>query len=323
MRDFTISSAEQGQRLLHYVSRLLPGAAMGLIRKSLRKKNILLNGKKAEGKEILRAGDVVRIFFSDETLEKFMAGGKPQLEEKGDWKDFPKHIIYEDEQVLLLNKPAGLLSQGDGSGVPSLNDGLLSYLKDSIKPGVKPAICNRLDRNTSGLVAAGKTVEALQQLTAAIRGRTLRKEYEAIVVGTLEGGGTLKGFLTKDHAANRVRYSETGVPGAVPIETEYEVLKHISREGAALTLVKVHLITGRSHQIRLHFASIGHPLLGDRKYGSRESLSLSTKLHIKRQMLHAACLTFPKMEGALAPLSGRTFEAPLPGDMREVAYFGQ
>lgn len=320
MKQFTIQPNEAGQGALKYISKLLPSASMGLLRKSMRKKNITLNNTKMEGKEKLQAGDVLTVWFSEETLAKFMERDTPQVEISSRWKDFPQWIVYEDDQILVLNKPAGLLSQGDGSGKESLNDGLLSYLHDQVTATVKPSICNRLDRNTSGLVLAGKTVQALQALNGLIKDRSLKKEYQALVLGHMEGSGVLKGFLVKNHQTNQVRYTEKNGPGALPIETRYHVLDTFTKKGISFSRVQVELVTGRSHQIRLHFSSIGHPLLGDRKYGNKESLAASDKLHIRRQMLHAFQITFPMLSGPLENLSGKCFQADLPEDFLDVVH---
>ena len=312
MKEFTIKKEEAGQSALKYLARLLPEAPMGLLRKSMRKKNVTLNGKKMEGKEKLAAGDVLAVWFADETLDKFM-GAKAEVQEKC-LPDFPKWIVYEDENLLVINKPAGILSQGDASGEPSLNDGLLSYLGNRVS-SVKPSICNRLDRNTSGLVLAGKTISSLQTLNALIKDRSLHKIYFALVLGEVPESGILKGFLVKDHETNQGRYSEKKVPGAVPIETRYKRKAVYHREGITYSQVEVLLVTGRSHQIRIHFASIGHPLLGDKKYGNKESLAASRALSIHRQMLHAARLVFPKMEGEMGALAGKEFVASMPIDL--------
>ena len=317
MKQFTIQPNEAGQGALKYLCKLLPGASMGLLRKSMRKKNITVNDKKIEGKEKLKAGDVVKVWFSDETVAKFMAAEETKADISSRWHEFPQWIVYEDDQILVLNKPAGLLSQGDGSGKESLNDGLLFYLHDQVTATVKPSICNRLDRNTSGLVLAGKTVQALQALNGIIKDRSLHKEYQALVLGHVEGSGVLKGFLIKNHETNQVRYTEKKGPGALPIETRYQVLDTFTKKGIDFSLVQVQLVTGRSHQIRLHFSSMGHPLLGDRKYGNQASIAASEKLHIKRQMLHAFQLTFPILSGPLKSVSGKQFQAELPEDMKK------
>lgn len=319
MQEFIIQKEEAGQTVMKYLARLLPEASMGLLRKSMRKKNIVLNGKKIEGREKIAAGDSVKVWFSDETIEKFR--GKREEAPKRDYPDFETWILYEDENIVILNKPAGLLSQGDTSGAPSLNEALLSARES--RAGVTPSICHRLDRNTSGLVIAGKTVRGLQEMNALIKARSLTKVYQALVYGKTPASGILKGYLVKDHERNQVRYTERAEQGALPIETHYETLETVEARGCLFSLVCVHLVTGRSHQIRLHFSSIGHPLLGDRKYGSRASLSVSETLHIRRQLLHAASLTFPMLSDDFAYLSGKTFTAPLPADFAAVCHLGR
>lgn len=318
MQEFIIQKEEAGQTVMKYLARLLPEASMGLLRKSMRKKNIVLNGKKIEGREKIAAGDSVKVWFSDETIEKFRK--KKEEAPKRDYPDFEAWVLYEDENIVILNKPAGLLSQGDTSGAPSLNEALLVSRESG--GSVTPSICHRLDRNTSGLVIAGKTVRGLQEMNALIKARALTKVYQALVYGKTPPSGILKGYLVKDHERNQVRYTERAEMGALPIETHYETLETVEARGCLFSLVRVHLVTGRSHQIRLHFSSIGHPLLGDRKYGSRASLSASEALHIRRQLLHAASLTFPTLSDDFAYLSGKTFTAPLPADFASVCHLG-
>ena len=319
MQEFIIQKEEAGQTVMKYLARLLPEASMGLLRKSMRKKNIVLNGKKIEGREKIAAGDSVKVWFSDETIEKFR--GKKEESPKRDYPDFEAWVLYEDENIVILNKPAGLLSQGDTSGAPSLNEALLAARESG--GSVKPSICHRLDRNTSGLVVAGKIVRGLQEMNALIKARALTKVYQALVYGKTPPSGILKGYLVKDHERNQGRYTPCAEPGALPIETHYETLATTTVHGCTFSLVRVRLVTGRSHQIRLHFSSIGHPLLGDRKYGSRASLAASEALHIRRQLLHAASLTFPALTDDFAYLSGKTFTAPLPADFASVCHLGR
>lgn len=320
MKKLIIKKTEEGQSVFKYLLRVLPSAPSGLLRKSMRKKNITRNGKKIEGKEILRAGDEVEVWFSDETWDKFSGSeGKekavPPLSFPYPFRDL---IVYEDEDVLILNKPADLLTQRDDSGLISLNDGVLSYLKDAVTAAFRPSVCNRLDRNTSGLVLAGKNLAALQSLNRLLKDRTLRKYYAAVLFGTLTGEGTLKGYLVKDRTANRSSIRREPEAGAVPIETRYRAVRQFTREGIPLTLVRAHLVTGRSHQLRLHFSSLGHPILGDRKYGTGESLRAARALSVTRQLLHAETVTFPDTETLPETLSGKTFTAPLPEDMEKL-----
>ncbi|WP_443789816.1 RluA family pseudouridine synthase, partial [Dialister succinatiphilus] len=197
-----------------------------------------------------------------------------------------------------------------------LNDGLIDYLKNEITPAFRPSICNRLDRNTSGIVLAGKTMAALQQLSELIRTRAVSKTYIAMVWGETEKQGTFKGWMIKDERKNQVRCLDHEEEGARPVETRYKQIA-VKRMGQDLcTLVEVHLITGRSHQIRVHFSHAGHPLLGDRKYGTKESIAFSDRNHIRRQLLHAGKVGFPEhVKPPLETLSGKLFTARLPADM--------
>lgn len=315
MKSWIVTPQEEGTLSFKYVSRLLPNAPSGLLRKSMRKKNITLNKKKIEGREVLKAGDEVQIWFSDDTLQKFMGE-----EKKGrkDNMDFPSLILYEDDEILVLNKPAGLLSQGDASGAGSLNDGLLAYLHDLITPAFRPSICNRLDRNTSGIVLAGKTMNSLQKLNEMIKTRKIQKFYKALVLGETGEEGTYGGYMVKDSALNRVAYRSAPEEGARAVETRFERELVKETKGIIYSLVRVELVTGFSHQIRVHFAHDHHPLLGEKKYGTKESVRVSEILHIHRQMLHSSEVVFPEMEGELAYLSGKSFKAPLPKDMEKV-----
>ena len=316
MKEWMVSEAESGTRAFRYITRILPGAPAGLLRKSLRKKNITLNGKKMTGQEKLKGGDRISVWFSEDTLQKFMVP-KAVEDVKPAVPGFSSLIIYEDPEVLIMDKPAGLLSQGDGTG-PSLNDGVLSWLAKEITPAFRPSICNRLDRNTSGLVVAGKTMEALQTLNTLIRTRAIGKYYRALVYGKTEKVGVLTGFMKKDSARNRVLWLDHEEEGTYPVETRYERKEIFLKKGILYSLVEVELVTGKSHQIRVHFAHMGHPLLGDPKYGSEESRKASAILHVHRQMLHAYRLVFPELEGALSHLSGKIFEAPVPEEMERL-----
>lgn len=309
MKQFTIGENEAGQRFDKYLAKLMKDAPKSFFYKMMRKKNITLNGKKAAGNEKLVLGDEVKLFLSDETFEKFAGNGNVA-------KAVCKlDIVYEDEDILLVNKPAGMLSQPSDSGDASLVEYVIGYLmekgevsEESLKT-FKPAVCNRLDRNTSGMVAAGKSLAGLQELSKLFHDRTVHKDYLCLTEGVIKNEKYIKGYLHKDEKCNKVVVYNSVHEDALPIETRYTPWGDNGR----MSLLCVRLITGRTHQIRAHLAGIGHPLAGDGKYG-REAFNrgLREKYSLRHQLLHAYRLEFPKMVGKLQRLSGRVFTAPLP-----------
>lgn len=346
MRQITVSGREAGQRMDRLLARYLSEAPKSFLYKMMRKKNITLNGKRAFGNELLGEGDVISMFLAEETIEKFRGAQTHRQEQSAEFtsaRDLPAHdlagkspfvptkrptldIIYEDEHILLINKPAGMLSQKAHPQDVSLVEYLTGYLLDSGAMSeealvvFRPAVCNRLDRNTSGIVIAGKTHTGLQEMSRMLKERAIRKYYRCIVVGEFSERRHLKGYLKKDRNGNIVSITEKEEAGSLPIETEY--LSIASQNG--MTLLEVHLITGRSHQIRAHLASIGHPILGDPKYGNEEFNRRYRAAHgVRAQLLHAYRLEFPKMEGALGYLSGLVFTAPEPKLFHEVLNGGK
>ena len=306
MKEFKITDAETGQTLLKYLSKILPLASISLLHKSLRKKNITINHKKCSGKEILGDNDIVQIWFSDETFSLFSKRTKKYSLKKRNF-NFAKYIIYEDEHIIIVNKPAGILTQGDESGEFTLNDALLKYCNFENDSTAKPSVCNRLDRNTGGLVLCGKTISGLQTLNQIIKNRSLLKKYRCIVFGKTKKEETLKSFLTKSNESNKVAISNNKTNNSLPIETKYKRISVIEKNGLLCSLLEVQLVTGRSHQIRAHLSFIGHPILGDKKYGTKESIALSNQLKMDYQLLQAFSLTFPVLQGKLSYLSKKTF----------------
>ena len=322
MQEIVIEKKDAGQRLDKYLRKYLPQAPSSFIYRMLRKKNIVLNDAKAEGRELLSEGDDLKIYFSDDTLRHFRKGEKERDEvHKEDTasaeKPFPSiAVLYEDEDILIANKPAGLLSQGDKSKETSLNDWLREHCRnaESDKETFRPSICNRLDRNTSGLVLCAKSYTGSRFLSEQIAGHELGKYYRALVEGELHGEGVLRGLWYKDEALNRVRIEN--FEGKTPdrkdtkgryVETHYRSL--ISGHG--YSLMELRLMTGRSHQIRAHMASIGHPLAGDLKYGGHPC---GRK---KSQILQAFRIVFPEISGDFAAFSGKSFEIDLsPADKK-------
>ena len=310
MKQLEIGENEAGQRLDKYLKKLLPHAESSFLYKMLRKKNIVLNGKKAQGAVHLVNGDMVTLYLSDETYEKFSANKRPPALSAG---SMPKlSVLYEDQDLLIVNKPAGMLSQKAALKDVSANECILNYLLDTgvVTPQAlqtfRPSVCNRLDRNTSGILIAGKTLLGLQTMSAQLKERTVKKYYRCVVAGTLTDGQYLKGYLKKDDKKNKVTVYASPCNDAEAedaqiqyIETEYTPLWHCR----GCTMLEVHLITGRSHQIRAHLASIGHPIVGDPKYGDRaRNEAYRKKTGIRHQLLHAYRVEFPDGKQVTAPL---------------------
>lgn len=328
MREFKINENEAGQRFDKYLKKLLGNAPGSFIYKMLRKKNITLNGKKADGTEKLNQGDDIKLFFSDETFEKFSGSGTPDSEFealKVLSREFTSGkrklpVVYEDKDVIFINKPTGMLSQKAKPEDISANEYILAYLiakgelTESSFRTFRPSICNRLDRNTSGILICGKTYEGLKEMNALIKERRIGKFYRCIVTGSVNEKITLTGYLAKDEKTNKVTLRQTSFPGASYIETSIVPIRQYQ---GGLSLLEIHLITGKTHQIRAHLASIGYPILGDYKYGNRK---LNDRYGIKSQLLHAYRLEFPALPGddPLAPLSGKVFTAPAPDSFSRI-----
>lgn len=325
MQLITVTENDAGQRLDKFLHKCLPAASSGFLYKMLRKKNITLNNKKAEGKEILRLSDQVRFYLAEETYEKFQGPSAPDVSEyERAYRQLKGiGIVYEDKDILILNKPVNVLSQKAEASRLSLNEWVIGYLlataqyKDETLQRFKPSVCNRLDRNTTGLVLAGKTLSGLQFLSEVLKEKNIRKYYRLCVKGRLLDEGVIDGYLQKDSRANRVtimqetdRKSKDGErEKAAYIKTVYRPVKVMKDD----TLLEVELITGKTHQIRAHLASIGHPLIGDPKYGDPGlNRKYQASLGIRTQMLHAYRLTFPELSGEYCRLSGREFIAPMP-----------
>lgn len=347
MREVKIGPNEAGQRLDRLLARYLPEAGKGFLYRMIRKKNITLNDARCEGNEKLAAGDTVRIWLSEETIGRFAGSGNvPALSaaagadsrsgthpagrpanrpgtssgENADQKLLP--VIFEDSQVVIVNKPAGMLSQKAAPGDVSANERILLHLlqngslREEELRTFRPSVCNRLDRNTSGLLLAGKTLPALQILSEAIRSRAVKKEYLTVVRGIVKEPLRISGYLVKDAGTNTVRVSDRPATDEDrPIETAFRPL--YAEEDR--TLLLVHLITGRTHQIRAHLSSVGHPVAGDPKYGDPVfNRALQKRFGIRSQMLHAWRLTLPELPEPLRDLSGKEFRAPVPENFRQV-----
>lgn len=308
MREIEIKQNEAGQRFDKFLTKYMNLAPKSFFYKMLRKKNITLNKKKADGSEILDLGDKVTLFLSDETIEKFSAVKIDKVQSNLD-------ILYEDSNILLVNKAVNMLSQKAKEDDISLVEHVISYMletkqiKEEELRSFKPSICNRLDRNTTGILVAGKTLIGLQTLSKAFKERTIKKYYLCVVLGEVQKQELLNGYLYKDEKTNQVTITKEKLEDSLPIMTEYTPLS----SNGKLTLLKVELITGKTHQIRAHLASIGHPILGDDKYGDHlTNRAYKEKYKVYHQLLHSYQIILPDFEGELKNLSGQAFEAPLP-----------
>lgn len=307
MKSIIVSENEAGQRLNKFLNKYLNEAPNSFIYKMLRKKNITLNEKKASGNEKLEKNDLIQLFLSDETIDKFSNNKFKKVHAD-------LNIIYEDSHVLFVNKPAGILSQKAKDTDISIVEHILSYLIDSNQMTIdelqtfKPSICNRLDRNTSGFIIAGKSLLGLQVMSRMIKERTVQKFYRCIVKGNVKEEKYLKGYLLKDEKLNKVHIDSKPIANSKYIETKYNPVYHTEE----YSILEVELITGRSHQIRAHLASIGHPIIGDHKYGdARINLFYKKQLGINHQLLHSYRIVIPQLT-ELPNLSNKEFVAKEP-----------
>ena len=350
MKKLVVDKNSAGQRLNKYLGRYLDLAHQSFIYKMLRKKNIKYNGCKADGSEIVSEGDIIEIYLADDTIAKFrknlttdnVNNNKNLIADNIDINNTEVlindstynnksplnniEIIYENDDILILNKPVGILSQKAKPEDYSLNEMIVDYYnqrdnKDSL---FTPSVCNRLDRNTSGIILAGMSYQGTRILSKMLKDRTLSKYYLTVVKGNIDKAATIKGFLTKKETHNQVVIYDTkeeainaGVESPAYIETRYEPVKHGSiddgRRSYDVTLLKVELITGKTHQIRAHLKSIGHPILGDGKYGHKDiNAYMRKEFGLKHQLLHAYEIHFPDEVDRLSEkLSGRVFNAEL------------
>ena len=308
MREIIINSNLSGSRLDKTALKYIGNAPMSFVYKMLRKKNITLNDKKAAGNELLKTGDRIKIYISEDTFELF----KRKTSDGPGSDELKKYIIYEDDEIIAMDKPAGMLSQKAAASDISINELLVAYLKKDML--FLPGISNRLDRNTSGIILAGKNPMASKLLNIAIRERYLTKKYLCLVKGELTLKGSFEAFLVKDNDTNQVSVSESGAENDRIITG----IKPLAYNGRS-TLTEIDLITGKPHQIRAHLAFLGHPLAGDTKYGDTEYNDyFRRKYNLKWQLLHAYRIEFDEMTDNLNYLNRKHIEAPLPDQFDKI-----
>lgn len=322
-----IAPNEAGQRFDKYLKKLLRDAPDSLIYKMLRKKNIVLNGKKADGKEKLCIDDEVKLFLADETYKKFSGKSATDHMDTAQYIHACQslkglHILYEDDNVLIVDKPSGILSQKSKPDDISINEWLIGYLlsqhvvtADSLGT-FKPSVCNRLDRNTSGMVVCGKTLAGSQYLSRIIKDKSLEKYYYCLVSGELTIRERISGYLYKDTLQNRVTvyHRETDIPVSVKKDSVYiDTAFRTVRTANNITLLEVQLFTGKTHQIRAHLSALGHPVIGDVKYGDATVNQMYARKGVHCQLLHAHKLVFPPTSDQMfLKTSDRVVECPPP-----------
>lgn len=307
MKEFTINKNDSGQRVDKFITKAVPKLPKNLLYKYIRLKRIKLNGKRCEISTKLNEGDIMQLYINDE----FFEGGseKPVFLSAPDQVD----IVYEDENILLANKRSGLVVHEDESRTAdTLINRITHYLysKGEYDPkkesSFAPALCNRIDRNTSGIVISAKNAEALRILNQKVKDRELVKKYLCVTIGIPEKKqAELKAYMVKDESTKTVTVFDKPNENTKTMITKYKVLKENREQG--LALLEIDLITGRTHQIRAHLAHEGYPLLGDGKYGSNR---INQAFHVKTQALCSYSLKFQfrTEAGALEYLNGKEFK---------------
>ncbi|MDF2593505.1 MAG: RluA family pseudouridine synthase [Clostridia bacterium] len=311
MKEIIITENEAQQRLDRFLRKYLSDYTLGDIYKLFRNKKVKVNNKREKENYMLQLDDTLQLYIPEPAqaeTKATVAAAKPI------------EIVYEDENILLINKPFGLLTHPDSPGDnDTLIDRALYHISKqegyTPSPTFTPSTCNRLDRNTGGIVIVAKNYKALKSANKLVRERGIQKLYLCVVKGIVNKAGEVENFLLKDEASNKVEILDELEEGAKGVHTKYKPLANDSE----YTLMEVELITGRPHQIRAHFASIGHPIVGDVKYGDKNSNKIFfDKFKLKHQFLFAYRLVFRGAEEGLEYLKGRSFLAELPASFESI-----
>ena len=311
--DIKITENEAGQRLDRFLRKLLKDVSLGDIYKLFRKNKVKVNGKRCKENQMLELHDMVTLYMDLDL------GRATETGERKENRQVKLDVVFEDNNILLVTKPAGLLTHPDeGKAADTMVDRALSYLSaktENKSLTFSPAVCNRLDRNTGGIVIVAKNYKTLKAVNQIIRDRHIKKLYLCIIRGSISGKGELKNYLVKDEKSNRVSITDEKVKGASEIHTKYEVLKYNDE----YSLLEVELVTGKSHQIRAHFASVNHPLIGDTKYGDNKvNRFFRENFKLEHQFLFASRIEFKEDISLIEELSdmhymaGRSFMSKLP-----------
>lgn len=311
MKQWTIGVDIEGQRLDKYLKKYFAAAPLSLIFRLLRTKKIKVNGKKADPGVRLEAGMEIRVYFNDEELAKLIEASKKKRDAHVQQIKPTFEVLFEDKDILVLNKPAGVPSHsGTGTGQNTVINQVLTYLNYKGE-GFKPALVHRLDKDTSGAMIIGKTRNAVATLGEEMASHGFSKRYVALVDGLLkQKQGVIENFIEKSSAPSRTMRATLDADTGKEAVTRYRIAKEFPT--AKVSLVELDLLTGRTHQIRTHMQSIGHPLLGDTRYGDfKRNRSFGKEFRLPRQFLHAEKISFHH------PRTGKAhaITAPLPKDL--------